>query len=177
MRARSHHICLQHTQTFVTLCRELGWLGLLTTRETQVHFGRLHMSPIQWHLKNNCRVPVSLEKLMICFQVTPPSLKKVAGGMQCVSRSTITATKTCSADLYRRIERRVGCSLEPESKQHINHQGSFSGLKRVLRPLFEQYSSGGQRQHYGGARRQVTLKDQHIPGRLNVITDKLSRLG
>ena len=25
-RARSHHTCLQHTQTLVALCRELGWL-------------------------------------------------------------------------------------------------------------------------------------------------------
>ena len=26
VRARSHHICLQHTQTLVALCHELGWL-------------------------------------------------------------------------------------------------------------------------------------------------------
>ena len=26
VRARSHHTCLQHTQTLVVLCRELGWL-------------------------------------------------------------------------------------------------------------------------------------------------------
>ena len=45
-------------------------------------------------------------------QVTPPSLKVVAGGKQCSSRSTITPTKTCSADIYRRIKRRVGRSLK-----------------------------------------------------------------
>ena len=28
-------------------------IGLLTATEKQVHLGRLHMRPIQWHLKNN----------------------------------------------------------------------------------------------------------------------------
>ena len=59
-----------------------------------------------------------------------PTLKVVAGGKQCASRSTITPSKTCSADIYRRIKRRVGCSLKrtargtwplPKSKLHINH--------------------------------------------------------
>ena len=109
--ARSHQTCLQHTQTLVALCQDLGWLvnmekselnpkqvfdlvcyqfdlkegkvrptldrwqtlttkfrelltrptfpvrqlmsliGLLTASEKQVHLGRLHMRPIQWHLK------------------------------------------------------------------------------------------------------------------------------
>ena len=31
-------------------------IGLLTATEKQVHLGRLHMRPIQWHLKNNWRV-------------------------------------------------------------------------------------------------------------------------
>ena len=29
-----------------------------------VHLGRLHMRPIQWHLKNNWRIPESLEKII-----------------------------------------------------------------------------------------------------------------
>ena len=45
-------------------------------------------------------------------QIAPSSLKMVAGGKQCASRSTITPTKACSADLYRHIKRRVGCSLK-----------------------------------------------------------------
>ena len=32
-------------------------------------------------------------------QVTPSSSEIVAGGEQCASRTTITPTKTCSADL------------------------------------------------------------------------------
>ena len=38
--------------------------GLLTTTEKQVPSGRLHMRPIQWHLKANWYVPESLEKLI-----------------------------------------------------------------------------------------------------------------
>ena len=44
-------------------------------------------------------------------QVPPPPSKVVAGGKQCATRSTITPSTTCSADLYRRIKRRVGRSL------------------------------------------------------------------
>ena len=35
----------------------MSLIGLLTATEIQVHLGRLHMRPIQWHLKNNWRVP------------------------------------------------------------------------------------------------------------------------
>ena len=31
----------------------MSLIGLLTATEKQVHLGRLHMKPIQWHLKNN----------------------------------------------------------------------------------------------------------------------------
>ena len=115
---------LQHTQTLIKMCQDLGWLvnlekselepkqvfdfvgyqfdlrsgrvrptpdrwqslqdkiqvllslptcpvrqimsliGLLTATEKQIHLGRLHMRPIQWHLKNNWRVPESLEKII-----------------------------------------------------------------------------------------------------------------
>ena len=155
VRASTHDTCLQHTQTLVTLCQELGWLvnrekselvpqqvfnfvgyqfdlkegrvrptnerwqtltekirsiltdpvcpvrkfmsliGLLTATEKQVHLGRLHMRPIQWHLKNNWRVPESLEKV-----IPVPKSKMVAGGKQCAKRSTITPSKTCSANIY-----------------------------------------------------------------------------
>ena len=39
-------------------------IGLLTATEKQVHLGRPHMRPIQWHLKNIWRVPESLEKVI-----------------------------------------------------------------------------------------------------------------
>ena len=65
-------------------------------------------------------------------QVAPPPPKVVAGGRQCATRSTITPSNTCSANIYRRIQRRVGRSfkrahckgnLVPSRKQvaHLNH--------------------------------------------------------
>ena len=49
--------------------------GLLTAIEKQVHIGRLHMRPIQWHLKNNWRVPESLEKVIPILSSLHPHLK------------------------------------------------------------------------------------------------------
>ena len=42
----------------------MSLMGLLTATAKQVHQGHLHMSPIQWNLKNNWRVPESLEKVI-----------------------------------------------------------------------------------------------------------------
>ena len=52
-----------------------GPKGLVTTTEKQVHLGRLHMRPIQWHLKNNWRVPESLEKAIPVPRLLRPHLK------------------------------------------------------------------------------------------------------
>ena len=41
----------------------MSLIGLLPAAEKQVHLGRFHMRPIQWHLQNNWRVPESLEKV------------------------------------------------------------------------------------------------------------------
>ena len=73
VRARSHQDRWQNVQDKILEIRSLPacpvWqfmslIGLLTTTEKQVHLGRLHMRPIQWHLKNNWRVPESLEKVI-----------------------------------------------------------------------------------------------------------------
>ena len=92
-------------------------------------------------------------------KVTPPTSKMVAGGKQCYHRSTVTPTKTCSANLYRCIKRRMGRSyckgnLVPPRKQvaykPFGAKGGFSDTKRVPRPLLQQHSSGSHRQHNSG---------------------------
>ena len=106
-------------------------------------------------------------------QVAPPSLKVVAGGKQRASRSTITPTKTCSADIYRRIKRRVGRSLKPThckgnlvtSRKQVAHKSlgiksSLSGPQRVPRPLFKQDSPGSHRQHNSGCLYQQREGDE-----------------
>ena len=134
LRAPSPELCLQHTQTLLALCRQLGWIinltkselvpkqvfnfigyrfdlitgrvlptqdrwetlqeklrfmkghrqctvrqfmslkGLLTATEKQVCAGRLHMRPIQWHLKKNWHVPEVLEKVIPVPQSLHPHL-------------------------------------------------------------------------------------------------------
>ena len=150
-------------------------------------------------------------------KITPPTSRMVAGGKQCYHRSTITPTKTCSANLYRHIKRRVGRSLKRAhgkgklvaSRKQAAHKlprvkGSLSGLKRISGPLYQHYNivliatdnttvvayvnkEGGMnsgplctllwRILTWCTRNAVTLKARHIPGHLNVIADKLSRLG
>ena len=90
-----------------------------------------------------------------------PSFTMVATGRQHSHRPTITPNKACSANLYRRIKRRVGRSLKRIRCQRdlvtarkqaayklFGTQGSVSYLKRVSKPLWKQDSTCGNRQHY-----------------------------
>ena len=148
-------------------------------------------------------------------QVPAPPFTMVAEGRQCIYRPTVTPNITCSANIYRRINRRVGRSLRqahckrnlvPSGKQAAyklyRTKSSLSGFKRVPRPLLKQGSTCSNQQHHSsvihkqGRRHEVgpTLcptmenldlvyqetsdsKARHIPGRLNVVADKLPRLG
>ena len=87
----------------------------------------------------------------------------VAGGRQRSSRSTITPNKSCSTSLYRRIKRRVGCSLErthckwnlvPYKEQAAYElsgtKSSFSSLKNFRTSAQTRYSSDSHRQHQSG---------------------------
>ena len=191
VRASTHDTCLQHTQTLVTLCQELGWLvnrekselvpqqvfnfvgyqfdlkegkvrpteerwqtltdkirsilsdpvcpvrkfmsliGLLTATEKQVHLGRLHMRPIQWHLKNKWRVPGSLEKVIPVPTSLHPHLRwwleegNVLLGQplhplkHALQIFTDASKEGWGAHLDKHTAR--GTWSLPESKLHINH--------------------------------------------------------
>ena len=145
-------------------------------------------------------------------QVPAPPLTMVVKRRQCSHRPTITPKKTCSANIYRRIKRRVGAHLNeytargswslPESKLHINYlelKAVFLALKEFQDLCTDKIvlvatdnttvvsyinKEGGMRSGPLCAllwriltRKQVTLKARHIPGRLNMVADKLSRLG
>ena len=220
VRAMSYQTCLQHTQTFVALCRELGWLVNKEKSELDpkqvfnfigyqfdLREGKVRPTPECWQILSGpaVHVPqrtshsyrktspprstsyethtVALEKQLestritrkgdACSQVATPPLKMVAGGKQCASRSTITPTKKCSADIYRRIKRRVGRSLKRmhckgnlvSSRKQVAHKSlgaksGLSGLKRVPRPLFTQHSPGSHRQHNSGCLYQQRRGDE-----------------
>ena len=87
----------------------------------------------------------------------------VAQGRKCPYRPTITPNKTCSANLYRRIKRRMGCSLKrthckgflvPTRKQAAHKlsgtKGSLSIPKRVPRPLYRPDRLGSNGQPHSG---------------------------
>ena len=107
------------------------------------------------------------------LQIPPPPSKVVAGGKQCASRSTITPSKTCSANLYRRIERRVGRSLRRAhckgtvvpTREQVTHkplgaESSISSSKRVSNPSLQQDSVGSYRQHNSGCLYQQRRGDE-----------------
>ena len=191
VRASTHHTCLQHTQTLVTLCQELGWLvnkekselvpkqvfnfvgyqfdlkegkvrpteerwqaltdkirsilsdpvcrvrkfmsliGLLTATETQVHLGRLHMRPIQWHLKNNWRVPESLEKVIPVPKSLQPHLRWWLEESNVLLGQPLHPLKHALQIFTDASKEGWGAHLDehtargqwslPESKLHINH--------------------------------------------------------
>ena len=96
-------------------------------------------------------------------EVPTPTLAMVVRGKQCAPRSTFTPNETRSANIYRRIKRRVGRSLKRvhckrilvgSGKQNAHKlfgtQSSFSSLKRVPKSLCRKNSSSSNRQHYGG---------------------------
>ena len=106
-------------------------------------------------------------------QIPPPPSKVVAGGKQCASRSTITPSKTCSANLYRRIKRRVGRSLRRAhckgtvvpTREQVKHkplgaESSISSSKRVSNPSLQQDSVGSYRQHNSGCLYQQRRGDE-----------------
>ena len=193
----------------------MSLIGLLTATEKQVHLGRLHMRPIQWHLKNNWRVPEALDKIIPIPKSLHPHLKwwleedNVVTGQplhpleHALQIFTDASKEGWGAHLNEHMAR--GSWSLPESKLHIN----YLELKAVLLALQEFQAlcmnkvvlvatdnttvvayinkEGGMKLGPLCAllwriltwctRNQVTLKARHIPGRLNVIADKLSRLG
>ena len=52
----------------------MSLIELLTATEKQVWAGRLHMRPIQWHLKRHWHVPEVLEKVIPVPQSLHPHL-------------------------------------------------------------------------------------------------------
>ena len=199
VRASTHDTCLQHTQTLITLCQDLGWLVNREKSELvpqqvfnfvgyqfDLKVGRVRPTEECWQtLTDKIRSILSdpvcpVRKFMSLIglltatettdtatdtgsQVPPPPSKVVAGGKQCATRSTITPSKTCSADLYRRIKRRVGRSLGRPyckrnlvpSREQVTHKplrakGCISSSKRVSNSGLQQDSVDSYRQHNSG---------------------------
>ena len=100
-------------------------------------------------------------------QISTSSFAMVAEGRQCPHRPTITPHATCSANLYRRIKRRMGRSLKRVHCQRnlvttgkqtayklLRTKSSPSGSKRVPRNMHGKNGSGSNRQHYSSSLHQ-----------------------
>ena len=192
----------------------MSLIGLLTTTEKQVHLGRLHMRPIQWHLKNNWRTPESLEKMIPLPRSLHPHLQwwliedNVLTGQplhpikHALQIFTEASKEGWGAHLNEHTAR--GTWSLPESKLHINYlelKAVFLALKefqdlcigKMVLVATDNTTVVSYINKEGGMRsgplcallwriltwcsgKQVTLKARHVPGRLNVVADKLSRL-
>ena len=182
----------------------MSLIGLLTATEKQVHLGRLHMRPIQWHLKNNWRVPESLEKVIPIPRSLHPHLQWWLLEDNVLTGQPLHPIKEgWGAHLNERTARGSWCL--PESKLHINYlklKAVFLALKefqdlcayKMVLVATNNTTVVSYINKEGGMRSgplcallwriltwctsyQVTLRARHIPGRLNVVADKLLRLG
>ena len=168
-----------------------------------------NIRPIQWHLKNNWRVPESLEKVIPVSKFLHLEESNVLLGQplhplkHALQIFTDASKEGWGAHLDEHTAR--GQWSLPESKLHINHlelKAVFLALKEFQTLVFNKTvlvatdnttvvayinKEGGMKSGSLCAllwrilswctRQQVTLRARHIPGRLNVIADKLSRLG
>ena len=121
----------------------MSLIGLLTATEKQVHLGRLHMRPLQWLLKNNWRVPESLEKIIPLPRTLHPHLQwwldednVLQGQPLHPVRHTLQIFTDASKEGWgahlNEFTARGSWSV-PESKLHIN----YLELKAVLLALKE----------------------------------------
>ena len=173
------------------------------------------MRPIQWHLKNNWRVPESLEKVIPVSKSLHPHLRWWLEESNVLLGQPLHPLKHALQIFTDASKEGWGAHLDehtargqwslPESKLHINHwelKAVFLALKEFQTLVFNKTvlvatdnttvvayinKEGGMKSGSMCAllwrilswctRQQVTLRARHIPGRLNVIADKLSRLG
>ena len=147
------------------------------------------MRPIQWHLKNNWRVPESLEKVIPLPRSLHPHLRwwleesNVLQGQplhpikHALQIFTDASKEGWGAHLNELTAR--GSWSVPESKLHINYlelKAVFLALKefqdlcvnQIVLVATDNTTVVAYINKEGGMS-QVTLKARHIPGRLNVI--------
>ena len=114
----------------------MSLVGLLTATEKQFPPGCRHMRPIQWHLKNNAKVPESLEKVLPIPRSLHPHLR------WWLQEDNVLQ----------------GQPLHPLKHAVQICKSGFLAPQKVLRFLLEQHSSHSYRQHHSGClHKQVGL--------------------
>ena len=140
----------------------MSLIGLLTATEKQVHLGRLHMRPIQWHLKNNWRVPESLEKVIPVPKSLHPHLRwwleesNVLLGQplhplkHALQIFTDALNEGWGAHLDDHTARGTFLSREQVTHKPLRAKSGISSSKGVSNPGLQQDSVDSYRQHNSG---------------------------
>ena len=134
------------------------------------------MRPIQWHLKRHWRVPESLEKEIPVPRSLHPHLLWWTKETNVLIGEPLHPFESCRSNLYRRLKRRLGCSLgRLHGKRHLvssrkSSSHKLPGTKSCLTgrekiPAFStrKSSSSCHRQHHScgihqqGGRYEVRL--------------------
>ena len=163
----------------------MSLIGLLTATEKQVPLGRLHMRPIQWHLKRHWRVPESLEKEIPVPRSLHPHL---------LWWTKETNVESCRSDLYRRLKRRLGCSFRRRhskrrlvsSRKSSSHKfpGTKSGptslekipvpavftLKKNMEVVRRTFNSENEKVRAKNNKSEVYLPNRHIVNCIHLST-------
>ena len=178
----------------------MSLIGLPTATEKQLHLGRLHTRPLQWHLKNNWRVPESLEKVIPIPRSLHPHLQWWLSEDNVLTGQPLHPIKHAVQIFTDASKRRVGLRVLLTPGKQL--KAVFLALKefqdlctsKIVLVATDNFTVVSYINKEGGmrsdplcallwriltwcTRKQVTLKARHIPGRLNVVADKLSRLG
>ena len=149
----------------------MSMIGLLTATEKQVPLGRLHMRPIQWHLKKTLESSRDSSS-----KVSSPTSSMVDQGVKCLDRTASAPFVSCHSNLYRRLKRRLGCSLrrlhgkrhlvssrKPSSHKLPGTKSCLTSLEKIPAPSTRKSRSGCHRQHHScgihqqGGRYEVRL--------------------
>ena len=146
-----------HRQTIHVLHR-------ITYSQKQVWSGRLHMRPIQWHLKQHWYVSEILEEIIPIPKSLHPHLDWWLDERNVSSGSTVASPRPCSTNVYRRLKRRLGHTLRglhckrrmvrhrrsPPPYQFPRVKGSVSGPQELQAYLMGPDCVSGNRQHNCG---------------------------
>ena len=143
-----------------TVRQFMSLIGLLTATEKQVVSGRLHMKPIQWHLKKHWHVPESQEKIIPIPSSFHVHLRWWLHSANVLSGQLLPIT-TRPPTVYRCIKRRLGHALrrlhgkrslvkvrKRLTHQFIRAQSSPPGLKIVRAVVLQPDCSGLHGQHH-----------------------------
>ena len=147
----------------------MSLIGLLASTEKMVPEGRLHIRPFQFHLKEHCRYPQSLDSLLPWTGAISAHLEWWQNPINMMKGSD---QRPQYPTLYRCLKRRLGRSLRSKfyegsvvrsgkktTYKHPRVEGSFTGSSKVQGPVSEPNSSSCNEQLNSGSLHKQTRRN------------------